>query len=165
MDYAFSRTAEALVTARPAAVFGVLDDPLRLGRHMARPSAMMLGGSMGYALDARGGRAVGSEIRAEGSVLGLRMSVVERVTERDPPRRKVWETVGEPRLIVFGRYRLGFEVLPEGTGSRVRAFVDYDLPRTPLGRALGPLGAPVYARWCLGRMLAEARAAGRGQPA
>ena len=98
-------------------------------------------------------------IRVEGAVLGLRLSIVETVVERDPPRRKVWETVGEPRLLVFGRYRLGFEIAPEGTGSRVRVFIDYDLPRTALGRALGPVGAHAYARWCVNRMLAEARAA------
>lgn len=159
MAYAFSRADEAVVPATPEAVFAILDDPRRLGRHMAKPSAMMLGGSMRYHLDETGGTAVGSVIRVEGSVLGIGLSILERVTERDPPRRKVWETVEEPRLLVFGRYRLGFGIAPEGGGSRVRVFVDYDLPRTPPGRLLGPVGAHAYARWCVSRMLAEAREA------
>lgn len=159
MAYAFSRADEAAVPATPEAVFAILDDPRRLGRHMEKPSAMMLGGSMRTILDERGRRAVGSVIRVEGSVLGLRLSIVERVVERDPPRRKVWETVEEPRLLVFGNYRLGFEIAPDGAGSRVRVFVDYDSPRTALGRLLGSVGAHAYARWCLDRMLAEAGAA------
>lgn len=160
MAYAFSKSVEEVVPAVPEVVFAILDDPRRLGRHMEKPSAMMLGGSMRYALDERGGRAVGSVIRIEGSVLGLRLSIVERITEREPPRRKAWETIEEPRLIVFGNYRLGFEIALEGPGSRVRVFIDYDLPRTSLvGRLLGPLGAHAYARWCVGRMLAEAREA------
>jgi len=95
-------------------------------------------------------------IRVEGSVLGLRLSILEKVIEREPPRRKVWETIEEPSLLVFGNYRLGFEIEPEGAGSRVRIFIDYDLPRTALGRALGPFGAHAYARWCVNHMLAEA---------
>lgn len=156
MTYAFSKSAKSFVAAEPSAVFEILDDPRRLGRHMEKPSAMMLGGSMRYLLDGMGGREVGSVIRVEGSVLGVRLSIVERITERDPPRRKVWETTEEPRLLVFGNYRLGFEITPEGAGSQVRVFIDYDLPRTRLGRLLGPLGAHAYARWCIKRMLAEA---------
>lgn len=156
MTYAFSKSAESFMAAEPRAVFEILDDPRRLGRHMEKPSAMMLGGSMRCLLDGMGGQEVGSVIRVEGSVLGVRLSIVERITERDPPRRKVWETTEEPRLLVFGNYRLGFEITTEGTGSRVRVFIDYDLPRTRLGRLLGPLGAHAYARWCVERMLAEA---------
>lgn len=80
-------------------------------------------------------------IRVEGSVFGLRLSIVERVTERDPPHRKVWETTEDPRRLVFGNYRLDFEMVPKGTGSRVQVSIHYDLPRTSLGRLLGPLGA------------------------
>jgi hypothetical protein len=156
MIYPFSKAAEASVLAAPMAVFAVLDDPRRLGRHMEKPSAMMLGGFMRYILDDTGGREVGSVIRAEGSVLGFGLSIVEKVIERDPPRRKVWETIEEPRLLVFGSYRLGFEIEPEGAGSHVRIFIDYDLPQTALGRALGPFGAHAYARWCVNQMLAEA---------
>lgn len=140
MPYAFSRRSETLVSFQPAAVFDVLDDHRRLGRHMGKPSVMMLGGSMHTVLDDKGGREVGSVIRAEGSVLGLRLSIVEKIIERDPPRRKVWETIEEPRLIVFGNYRLRFEIAPDGRGSRVRVFIFYDLPQTSVGRLIGPWG-------------------------
>ncbi|MCZ0964496.1 SRPBCC family protein [Paracoccus benzoatiresistens] len=156
MAYVFSKAVEAVVPAAPEDVFAVLDDPRRLGRHMERPSMMMLGGSMHYTLDEQEGRAVGSVIRVEGWVLGLPLSIIERIAERDPPRRKVWETIEEPRLLVFGNYRLGFEIATEVGGSRVRVFIDYNLPRSRLGRLLG---AHAYARWCLRRMLAEASSA------
>ena len=42
-----------------------------------------------------------------GRILGLKLSLDEVVTERDPPARKVWETVGVPRLLVIGPYRMG----------------------------------------------------------
>jgi len=46
MTYAFSKSSEIVVPAAPVAVFAILDDARRLGRHMEKPSAMMLGGSM-----------------------------------------------------------------------------------------------------------------------
>lgn len=156
MDYARSARRSATVAAPPEAVFAALDDPLRLGRHMARPSAAMLGGHMRTTPDAGGGRVVGSVVRVEGSVLGLGLSILEAVVERDPPRRKVWETVRPPRLVVLGSYRLGFEIVPHGDGSDVEAFIDYDHPQGPLGGLLGRLGASTYARWCLDRILEEA---------
>lgn len=131
---------------------------------MAKPSAMMLGGSMRYELGPDHGRAVGSIIRVDGSMLGITLSIVERVVERVPPHRKVWETVEEPKLLIFGSYRLGFDIGPEGRGSRVRVFLDYDLPRTVLGRVIGPFGAHAYARWCLERIIHEARATSSGDP-
>jgi hypothetical protein len=156
MPYRFSRVAEATVPFPPATVFEVLDDPLRLARHMEKPSPMMLWGSMRYRLDEGGGRNVGSVLVAEGSVLGLRLSIVERITERAPPWRKAWETIEEPRLLVVGNYRLGFEIAPDDRGSRVRICIDYDLPRSLLGRSFGRAGAPLYARWCISRMIDEA---------
>jgi hypothetical protein len=157
MDYARSARRSVTVTAPPEAVFAALDDPLRLGRHMARPSAAMLGGYMRTTPDAGGGQVVGSVIRVEGSVLGLSLSILEAVVARDPPRRKVWETVQPPRLVVLGCYRLGFEIEPHGDGSHVQAFIDYDHPQGTLGGLLGRIGASTYARWCLDRILEEAK--------
>jgi len=76
------------VAATPERLFAYLDDPTQLGGHMTKPSSMMLGGSMSYEVDERGGREVGSVIRMTGAVLGLRLAVEEMVTERTPPRRK-----------------------------------------------------------------------------
>jgi len=39
------------------------------------------------------------------------------MTEGDPPRSKVWGTVGEPALWVIGRYRMGFRIVADGPSS------------------------------------------------
>ena len=145
-----------LVAASPAALFDHLDDPHRLSAHMSRSSAMMLGSKMNIALDETGGRAVGSRIRLDGRVLGIPLDVEEDVTERVRPVRKVWETVGAPRLLVLRRYRMGYEIEPEGAASRLRVFIDYDLPARGLPRWLGKLLGRPYARWCARRMVNDA---------
>jgi len=144
------------IEAPASAVFARVDDQTRLGEHMERPSAMMGGGRMTYEVDEGRGQAVGSHIKMGGSAFGISLFVDEVVTERDPPRRKAWETVGQPRLLVVGAYRMGFDITPEAGGSDLCVWIAYDLAPGLLGRWLGPLLAPLYAKWCVGQMARDA---------
>ena len=107
-------------------------------------------------LDQGRGQKVGSRIRLLGRVFGVALSVEETVTERIPPRRKVWETTGTPKLLVIGHYRMGFELSPQGNGSMLRVFIEYELPERGLARWLGRLLGRYYARWCTQQMLGDA---------
>jgi hypothetical protein len=157
MNYAHTDEATAEVRAAPGKLFDHLDDQARLGAHMEKPSMMMMGGRMTYEFDEAKGRAVGSVIKMGGSVLGVRLFIEEVVTERDPPRRKVWETRGQPSILIIGSYRMGFEIAPSGERSRLRVFIEYDDPPSRVGRILGGVSAPMYARWCVRRMAEDAR--------
>lgn len=141
------------VHASPANAFAFLDDPLNLSAHMESSSPMMAGGSMHVEMDALHGRAVGSRIRLTGRILGVVLEVDEVVVQREVPTCKVWETLGTPLLLVIGVYRMGFEVEPVDGGSRVRLWIDYDLPRDRVGRWMGRMFGRTYARWCTDRML------------
>jgi hypothetical protein len=112
---------------------------------------MMLGSRMSMATDALGGRAVGSRVRLEGRVLGVPLSLEEVVVERVPPVRKSWRT-SAANLAVIGDYQLGFEIVPRGSQSVVRVFIEYELPSSWPGRWLGRLFAATYARWCTEKM-------------
>lgn len=148
--------ADALVSAAPEHVFARLDDQTRLAAHMQQPSAMMGGGRMTYDFDAGRGQVVGSHIKMGGSAFGLSLFVDEVLTERDPPRRKVWRTVGAPRLIIIGAYEMGFSCEGDGAGTRLQVWISYDLPRSFLGGLAGILFAGWYARWCVQRMSSDA---------
>lgn len=144
------------IAAPATAIFAWLDDQTRLSEHMERPSAMMGGGRMTYEFDAGRGQAIGSHIKMGGSAFGISLYVDEVVTEREPPRHKTWETVGHPRLLVVGAYRMGFDITPAAGGSDLRVWIAYDLAPGPLSRWLGPLLASLYAKWCVGRMARDA---------
>lgn len=150
------RQASVQVAATPERLFAHLDDQTRLAAHMARPSMMMGGGRMTYDFDERRGQAVGSHIRMGGRAFGLELFVDEVVTERIPPRRKVWRTVGRPRLIIIGDYEMGFEATPAPDGCALRVWIDYELAPAGPGR-LVPALADAYARWCVERMASDAR--------
>lgn len=147
-------------------VFAHLDDHTRLSAHMSRRSWRMGWGRMGLHLDERAGRAIGSRIRLEGRILGVRLALEEVVIEHAPPTRKVWVTVGTPQLLVIGPYRMGFALVPAGArasggadAATLIVFIDYALPDRGFSRVLGRLLGHLYARWCTERMVTDARAA------
>lgn len=157
--------SEAVLAVNAASLFAHLDDHRRLASHMGKPSLMTAGASMRIDVDAHRGQAVGSVIRMTGTMLGMHLSVEEAVTRRDPPREKVWETLGEPRLLVIGAYRMGFEVSPLEVGSRLVVSIDYRLPVRGIARVLGWLLGRIYAAWCTRRMVEDARTAfGKSDP-
>lgn len=137
-------------------VFAHLDDHTRAASHMSEPSWMLGGGRMETELDEGLGQRVGSRIRLAGRVFGVELLVEEIVTERDPPRRKVWETTGTPKLLVMGHYRMGFALSSSGKGAALRVFIEYALPATVPTRWLGRVLSRFYARWCTQQMVTEA---------
>ncbi len=142
-----------MILATPQEVFDFLDDPERIGAHMSRESPMMLGGTVEYRLDAARGREVGSVIRIDGRMMGLALHVEEVIAERVPPVRKIWETAGSQKMIVIQDYRMGFEIDPVRGGTELRGFIEYTLPQVGVRRLLGLLAAPLYARWCVVRIV------------
>jgi hypothetical protein len=147
------------VTAPIERAFEHLDDQTRLSAHMNKRSWKMGWGRMDLKLDEKRGRAVGSHIILDGRVLGIHLYLDEVITERMPPLRKSWETIGEPRLLVIGSYRMGFELRPVAAGAELRVEIDYDLPRTGIPRLLGSFFGGAYAKWCTKKMALDAQAA------
>src|SRR5512138_873121 len=137
--------------------FAHLDDPRQLAGHMSESSWQMGGGRMTFELDAPQGQRIGSVIKLGGSVLGMELSVTEAVTESGPSYRKVWETIGAPRLLIIGAYRMGFELAPLSDQCQLRVFIDYSLPKSGFPRLLGHLLARWYAKWCTNQMLIDAQ--------
>jgi hypothetical protein len=137
--------------------FAYLDDHRRFSSHMSQSSWRMGGARMEIVLDEQRGQAVGSRIRLTGRVLGIKLRVEEVVTQRLAPFHKQWSTIGNPRLLVIGHYRMGFDVTDESGQARVRIFIDYEPSSSiflkPICRPL----ARMYAEWCVKQMAHDAR--------
>jgi hypothetical protein len=147
----------AWVPAAPERVFARLDNQRVLSAHMAKGSWMTLGSGFTIELDDEAGRRVGSVMRLSGRVLGIPLGLDEIVTVYRPGQAKVWATLGEPRLLVIGAYRMGFDLAPERQGSRLRVWIDYRQPQGYFKKLLGWILSPLYARWCVRRMTGDAR--------
>ena len=140
----------------PDQLFAFIDDPERLVSHMSKSSWRMGGGHMATTVDEGFGQRVGSRIRMSGSLLGIELSLDEVVIAREPPTRKVWETVGSPKLLVIASYRMGFETTPRAGDTVLRVFIDYGLPAAWPARWLGVLFGGYYAHWCTQSMVSDA---------
>ena len=147
----------AFMPIAPATLFAYVDDHSRLSSHMNRPSWMMGGGRMDVQVDEGKGQVVGSHIRLNGKILGINLFLDEVIVQHDPPHWKAWQTVGDLRLLVIGHYRMGFEIIAENEGSRLKVFIDYELPATLSMRWLGYLFGGMYTKWCVRQMLQSAR--------
>lgn len=153
--FPFHYQSRAVLNAPVEVAFAYLDDFKKLSGHMENSSGMMLGSKMAIETDNLQGRAIGSRVRMRGKMMGIALALDEVVTERQPPLRKVWETI-DANLLVIGQYRLGFELEPKGSMAAVRVFIDYDLPVRLPARWLGLLLGRTYARWCTERMTSDA---------
>lgn len=108
------------------------------------------------ALDGGVWQCVGSYMRLIGTAFGIRLRLDTDLTEYVPPQRNIWETVGVPRLLVIGAYRMGLEVTPVGERSLLRIFIDYSLPALGSQWWFGKLLGRVYAKWCVHRIRRDA---------
>ena len=142
-----------LVDASPKEIFDYVDNHLNFSSHMNKSSWMIGGGKMETELDSRQGKVIGSHIKMGGNVLGINLFLDEVITERVPPFRKAWKTVGIPRLLVIGAYELGFEIIKDQEKSRFKVFINYDLPKGFLTNLLGHLFGEIYAKWCVHQMI------------
>lgn len=155
--YTRHEESSAVIHASTEQIFAPLDDQTRLSAHMNRRSWKMGWGKMETVLDAEHGQSVGSQIVLRGRVFGIRLYLDEIVTLRDPPLRKAWEIVGEPRLLVIGPYRMGFDLTPNGSNTQLRVWIDYDLPADGIPWLLGQLFGRWYAKWCTRQMVQDAQ--------
>lgn len=158
-EFPFHHESRRAIAVSAEILFSYLDDHNRLSGHMSKSSWMMAGSRMDIEFDAAKGQAIGSRIRLKGRALGIPLFVEEVVSERTPPLRKAWQTIGTPRLVVIGPYRMGFEIIPAGAVSKLRIFIDYELPNTRFLRWLGGILGGFYARWCTEKMAGDAASA------
>lgn len=150
--YPYTFETAVKIATLPAEIFSFLDEHRNLASHMNKRSWMMAGGSMSVKTDALQGKVVGSHLYMEGSILGIALGLDEVVTERTPPWKKAWETVGSPRLLIIGAYEMGFQIREQENVSEVTFHIRYRLPATGFFRWLGKAVGPFYARWCTRKM-------------
>ncbi len=154
---AVSETVE--IRASAETVFAHVDDIRNLGWHMASRSSMaMLGSRLRLEILSDQPSGLGATYRYTGTMIGLSIDFSESVTKYLPPHEKVWRTLGKPRLLIIASYemRVAVERLSPSS-SRLTISIVYELPRSGFWRIVGLLLARRYSRWCLRRMLQDAR--------
>lgn len=135
----------------PKEIFAYIDDHKGFSSHMTKPSWIMGGGNMVVTTDEGNGQRIGSHIRLTGKAFGINLYLDEVITEYKPPHLKSWETVGVPKLLVIGSYKMGIEIKEIKDGSNLRIYINYQLPKT--NTWIGILLSKPYAKWCVFQMI------------
>ncbi len=142
-----------VINATPENIFSFANDHNNFSSHMNKSSWMMGGGKMETQVDDGKGQKVDSHIRMHGNVFGLTLFLDEIVIKHEPPYRKEWQTIGKINLLVIDHYNLGFEIEPKDSNSRLRVYIDYNLPQSDGTYLLGYLLGGMYAKWCVHQMI------------
>ena len=155
MDRKYNKHYEdsVIVKSDPVKVFVYSDDHTNFSSHMNKSSWRMGGGKMNTYIDDKKFQQPGSHLQMEGTVFGIKLYLDEVITKREPSFKKEWETVGKLNLVVIDHYRLGYEIKPENEGSKIRVYIDYDLPKSAKTLWLGVLFGGMYAKWCVNQMI------------
>lgn len=141
-----------VVNADADVLFRFADNHHNFSSHMNKSQWWMGGGRFETKIDEGKGQKVGSHIQMAGKILGIKMFLDEVIIKREPPFRKSWETVGNLNLLVIGNYELGFKITPENNNSKLKVYIDYELPRSLRTHWLGILFGGMYAKMCVQQM-------------
>lgn len=87
--------------ATPEQVFKTIDDLGVTGMHMTRSSMMMMGSKLNLEFLTENHTGLGSRYRWTGKMMGLKMDFTVEVTKWISGKEKIWETIGEAKLIIY----------------------------------------------------------------
>jgi len=143
--------------APPEMIFPVLDDLGVTGTHMTTSSAMMMGSKLKleYLTPHRTG--LNSSYRWRGKMMGVTMDFTVKVVTWEWAKEKVWETIGTPRLIIYSWYKMTLRLDRREHGTDAVLSISYRRPFGVLSRLLCFFLADWYCRWCLRKMLGDAK--------
>lgn len=144
---------EIAINNTPERIFSYADEPMNFSSHMSKSSWMMGGGKMETKLDVDKGKKIGSHITMTGDVFGFNLFLDEIITIHESPYRKEWQTIDKINLLVIDHYALGFEITPKATGSKLKVYINYNLPNSWKTQWLGFLFGRMYAKWCVIQMI------------
>jgi len=145
--------------ATPEQVFKSIDDLGVTGMHMTQSNAMMMGSKLKLEFLTENHTGSGSKYRWTGKMMGIPMDFTVEVTKWIPGEEKIWETIGETKLIIYSWYRMHLLIHPIANAAQAELSISYEKPKGTINKILSFLFADWYCKWCLKQMLGDAKKA------
>ncbi len=152
-----TKTLNILINAHAQSVFTYMDNIGNTGMHMTKSSMPMMGSKLELQQLTKQQLGLHSKCRWYGSVLGFAMDFTVEVTKWVNGREKVWETVGNPQMIILSWYQMHLLLTQEGNKTKTELSIAYEKPNTFFFRIIAFFLAPWYAKWCLNNMLQDSK--------
>lgn len=145
------------IDSSPQNVFDTLDNLGVAGMHMTKSSAMMMGSKLKLEYLTANHTGSGTMYRWRGTMMGMQMDFTVVVTKWIEGAEKIWETIGEAKMIIYSWYRMQLLVKPANTGSEALLSITYEKPRGWFAKIISLLFADWYCTWCLKNMLNDTK--------
>jgi hypothetical protein len=143
--------------ATPEKVFQTLDDLGVTGMHMTKSSMPMMGSRLNLNFLTANHTGLGSKYRWTGKVMGMIMDFTVEVTKWMEGKEKTWETIGDPKMIIYSWYQMHLVISPSTEGTQAELSISYEKPKAWFNKIICFLLGDWYCRWCLKHMLGDAK--------
>ena len=143
--------------ATPEKVFQCIDDLGVTGMHMTKSSMPMMGGKLDLNFLTANHTGLGSKYRWTGKVVGMTMDFTVEVTKWIKDKEKIWETIGEPKMIIYSWFRMQLAISPSANNTQAELSISYEKPNGWFNRLLSFFLADWYCIWCLKNMLDDSK--------
>ena len=143
--------------ASPKIVFHYLDDLGVTGIHMTQSSTMMMGSKLHLEYITPNHTGLNSKYRWTGTMMGMKMDFTVEVTKWIEGEEKIWETIGEARMIIYSWYRMHLLINEKGDLTIAELSITYEKPKGWFAKIISFLFADWYCRWCLKNMLTDTK--------
>ncbi|HEX5654863.1 MAG TPA: SRPBCC family protein [Chitinophagaceae bacterium] len=150
-------TQTSVYNAPPQMVFNILDDLGVTGMHMTKSSAMMMGSKLHLEYLTANHMGPGSKYRWTGTMMGIKMNFTVEVTKWIQGVEKVWETIGNAKMIIYSWYRMHLHIFPRGNTTLAELSITYARPKSFFYKMISFFFADWYCRWCLKNMLSDSK--------
>jgi hypothetical protein len=146
-----------LIQSSPERVFEVLDDLSVTGMHMTSSSAMLVGSKLHLQYLTSNHVGLNSKYRWTGKMMGIKMDFTVEVTKWVRGLEKVWETIGDAKMIIYSWYQMQLLISNEGRKTNAELSITYKRPENILAKLVSIIFADWYCNWCLKKMLNDAK--------
>jgi hypothetical protein len=143
--------------ASPDEVFKTIDDLGVTGSHMTQSSMMMMGSKLNLDFLTSHKTGLGSSYGWSGKMMGIHMAFTVEVTKWIAGKEKIWETIGETKLIIYSWYRMHLKIKPNSSYTEAELSISYEKPKSFFNKILCFLFADWYCKWCLKKMLNDSK--------
>ena len=150
--------SKSIIIHSPAEkVFAYMDNIGNTGMHMTKSSIPMMGSKLELKQLSENAIGLNSKFRWFGKMMGFKMDFTIVVTKWIKDQEKVWETIGEAKMIIMSWYQMRLVISPEGQNTKAELSIAYTKPKNIFFRIIAFFLAPLYANWCLKNMLQDSK--------
>ena len=134
-----------------------MDNIANTGMHMTKSSKPMMGSKLDLKQLSENATGLNAKFRWFGKMMGFTMDFTVVVTKWIKDKEKIWETIGEAKMIIMGWYQMRLVISPEGANTKAELSIAYTKPKNIFLKFIAFFLAPLYANWCLNNMLKDSK--------